>query len=433
MGLPKKTLAVLLIIIALTASLESMPRYLVASIAVPAPASGPTNESPYGTSRLVELASLMGYNVSIVYGPESLRALEAREVGVVLVAPYNTPEDYVERLDEVLGELRRARIVTYVLVADEFNETANAVVEALHSDLCPFAPEPMLGGLMVQDSVKAVFYTGGHGVIEATTGRTSYIKVQGVDPARGLKPPAPVVRPGPVTTWGVYAYAWPAGDPLPPLSWYPLAYKCQSIRGGGISLVADSTLLINKMLDDNRTRILAGEILRTSFGDPRDGLVIVFDQEPYLDPTLRADIRLRFHPSFILTTAASIYASLESQLLQVAAQHYPTLMAIALLAGLLTLTTLPPWLRGAQPRRVKRRRRGKPEARVKADGEPSYCEVLERLAREGRVDRDTLLEARCRLARAPLGPLKRLLGDPEEEAFRRLVEAGWSPLEEALG
>ncbi|MEB3860760.1 MAG: hypothetical protein GSR84_00890 [Desulfurococcales archaeon] len=429
MGLPKKTVAVLLIIIALTASLESMPRYLVASIAVPAPASGPTNESPYGTSRLVELASAMGYNTTIVYGSESLKSLEAREVGIVLVAPYNMPEDYVERLDNVLEELRRSGVATYILLADEVNETVNGIIEALHQDLCPFAPQPLLGGLMVQDSVKAVFYTSGHGVVEATTGRTSYIRVQGIEPVRGLKPPAPEVRPGPVTTWGVYAYAWPAGDPLPPLSWYPLAYKCQSIRGGGVNVIADSTLLINKMLEDNTTRILAGEILKTSFGPPRSGLVIAFDQEPYLDPTLRADIRLRFHPSFILTTAASIYASLESQLLQVAAQHYPTLMAITLLAGLIALATLPPWLRGSRPKRSKRRKTRK-EQRPKAEDEPSYCEILERLAREGRVDPGKMLGARCRLARAPLGPLRRLLGDPEEEAFRKLVESGWSPLEE---
>lgn len=430
MGIPKKTLAVLLIIIALTASLESMPRYLVASLAVPAPASGPTNESPYGASLLVELASGMGYNTTIVYGPESLEALDAGEIGLVLVAPYNMPDDYVDRLASVVEALRQRGIIVYILIADEINETVNPLVETIHGDLCPFAPKPLIGTLMAQDSVRVAMYTGGHGLLEATTGRTSYIDVPDAKLARGLTPPPPLVKPGPVTTWGIYAYAWPAGDPLPPLTWYPLAYKCQSIRGGGLSVVADSTLLINKMLEDNGTRTMAGEILRTSFGPPRQGLVLAFDQEPYLDPTLRADIRLRFHPSFILTTAASIYASLEEQVLAVASQHYPALMAITLLTGLLTLATLPPWLRGSTRRRRRRRAKKPRLEEYREPGEPSYCSILEKRVREGKVRPDRILQARCRLSAMKLGPLKKLLGDPEDDAFRALVSSGWTPLDE---
>ncbi len=425
MALPKKVLALLLILVALTASLESMPRYLVASLAVPSPASGPTNESPYGTKLLVQLVEDMGYNVSLVYGPESLLRLDAREVGIVLVAPYRLTDEYLNRLVEAVDSLASRGVLVHLLVADEVNETVNRVIERFHSRLCRFAPQPSIGELMRQDSVKAVFYTG-HETVEAVTGRTSYVIVSGVEPVRGINPPPPLVKPGPVTTWGIYAYAWPAGDPLPPLSWYPLAYKCWNIRAGSESIVADSTLFINSMISaENGTRKAVEAIIEMSLGGPRQELVVVFDQEPYVDPAMRADLRLRFHPSFILTLAATLYKQLEERAFQIMSSHYPAMLAASLLASIVALSLLPSWTRGGGKRRKRRGKGGW------IGGGGLYCGVAERVARERGLKMPLHLSLRCRLARSSLGLLRRLGSGVEGDALRWLVSVGWTPLDEA--
>ncbi len=424
MEFPKKTVALLLVIVALTAALESMPRYLVASIAVPNPASGPTNESPYGGSNLVRLAGEAGYNVSIIYGPETISRLPGAEVGIVLVAPYNLPDSYIDRLLDAIDEKIRDGGLVYVLIADELPGNANKLLDRLHERLCPLAPRAMLGDLMMQDSVKVILYTG-HGAVETVTGKTSYINVYGVEPAPGVKPPPPRVEPGVTTIWGVYAYAWPGTDPLPPLSWYPLAYSCKS-RYGGLGVVADSTLFINSMLSSSNTsREAAVAVLRSTFGPPRDTLVLAFDQEPYVDPTLRVDARIRFHPSFILLALASIYREVEERVIGIARTHYPALTAIILLASVLVLTAFPPWMRGVSKSRRKRPR--KPMARV--EEAPSYCMVYRRLAGH-RIPRNRGIDLACSLSGKPL--IGRFFRDPDRRALEWLTDNGWNPLDEVL-
>ena len=431
--LSRKIVAVLLILVALTASIEARPRYIVASIAMPDTAASPLNHNAYGTSTLVAALEAAGYNVEIVYGVEDLKALSRGwgEIAYLAIAPEAMNKTLASSILDGLQESGASRI--FIIVADELN-ISQPLVEEAWSRLCDRLPKPVITGPMSGESVKLVVYTG-TGRYQAITGYTSMIEVDGdIRYWASLEPPAPVTGGGIESLWALYAFAWPGPDTLPPLSWYPVAYRC-STGNGGLVAIADSTVFVNGITNSTADGLQAAlALIHTGIGAPRDGLVILVDQSLYTSPGARLDFKVRFHPSMIMITAARVYQSIEPRIISGLQTHYPLFIAVAFALAAILLTSMPKWSR--EPVIQNRGSTGS------TDGEKlwfSPCRVLESKIEEGSLQAPSGLVLRCRLALAMsslpgwlsrLPGVRRFVDTVEYDALVYMSRYGYNPLED---
>ncbi len=467
MALSKKIAALLLLLVALTATLEAMPRALVASLAVPGTASAPLNGGPYGSSVLVKLVEKLGYKVLVV---SSMQELDERgiwgneDVAYILVAPTNNEsEDYVRNVASSIGKHVESGRKFYFLLMDEAPiEEAKILFEEIHKAVCPNVPVAGTGELLPLESVAVRVYNGDSWV-EVASGYTSYVDSP-VAPADymarahgSFEPETISLKLGGGIEVSIPGWAWPSTSPLTPLLWYPIFYKCSSPRGS-VGLFADSTLFINAVLASNESYLRAASLVVAGvIGQPRDDLVVVFDQRMYVDERIRVSFMVRYHPSRVMIEGEKIYASMEERAVALLKTDPLLTMAVALALALGVWSLLPPWTRGASRIKNPKRKTGKRVRIRREEAGARYCDLLDewlqlhgtsidKLARGniGSLNTSTSIEELSRLAKSlkrlctlkqitstiifrktPL--YRKVIRESEEKAFKILVLTGWNP------
>jgi hypothetical protein len=141
-----------------------------------------------------------------------------------------------------------------------------------------------------------------------STGYTSYISLKGSQEPVKVSP-HPIM--GEVYGYRVMASVWPSSG-VYKKSWTPLAVSCNG-QIGGVLVVADSSILINKAL--NTSLLYANtsiDMIKNVAGN--ESMLIIVDESLYAETS--ASLILRLHPSFLILKVGRMYAQVESKLVE---------------------------------------------------------------------------------------------------------------------
>ena len=316
MAFKKKWLTVAFIIVALLASLQSMPRSLVVELSVPGTAAYISNPSPYGTSILARALEKAGYTVKPIGGTQDLQSLNLQgytDLVYLIIAPQNLTLQYARDVARTLNSISdEYGVRIHVIVFDELGLPGETVLlRAMGDSICPGRPYIKINNTVPANEYATILYDDG---VKLPTGYTSSVqaylikegKLEIVSPTRWETQPQ---LPQRIDGEEILAAVMPAPDGLTPV-WVPLAIACSSARGS-IVAVADSTPAVN-LATSNNTEYIREDIRMITYGIPRDNKTIII-ADGALYTNIANNIAIRLHPSFLLIAAASLYARAEQR------------------------------------------------------------------------------------------------------------------------
>lgn len=318
----RKLLAVALLLIALTASLEYTPRNILLRVAIPVNAPYPLNDSPSGTSILWRSLGEAGYKTAIVYGLSGLPRLENVTDLVYLAVGGTLPED--AGLGEAYNLMKSAADggvrVHYMLFDENPKPPIVNLTLQVSRLICGVDPPGVIG--ILNSSLSTYYGVAGGREYVLPTGYTGYIEWMGAPiayPARptlpqdyGAEGPAPSHRGPQGYGYRVIAAAWPYPSPPHQGEWYAVGVECSSVKGS-VVIVADSTITVNLETGTVSDSI---EYLESLVGERVESpgtTLVVSDEELYVAPGGEAlQLVLSLHPSVLLVAVSRVYSSLES-------------------------------------------------------------------------------------------------------------------------
>ncbi len=317
MAFKKKWLALALVIVALLASLQSMPRSLIVEISLPGTAAYVSNPTPFGTSILARSLEEAGYTVKPVAGVGDLASIDLNgytDLVYLIVAPQNLTLQYAREITQSLNAIsEKYGVRVHVVVFDELGLPGEAVLlRSMGDTVCPGTPYIKINNTVPANEYATILFSDG---VRLATGYTSNVeayvitggKVNVVSPKSWGAPPALPQQVAPHEE--ILAAVTPAPDGYSPV-WVPLAIGC-STPEGSIVAVADSTPAVN-LATSNNTEYIREDIKLITYGIPRDNrTIIVADGALYTN--IANNLAIRLHPSFLLIAASAIYSRLEQR------------------------------------------------------------------------------------------------------------------------
>ncbi len=404
MQLKKRWLLLTVLLIGAIASLEVAPRSVVIKMTLPATSSCPCNDSPYGTSKFLDLLRGHGFDVVIVPSLADLNLSNLSRydnVVVLAVAPTNLSGGYPDKIFETLEPHTRRLIIA---VFDEYPPDGEAdLISKAEERLCGSGVGVVIAKLNPSNGRAVVHFADG---TELESGYTSYLSYKGTDQPIAVynKPTTGQRLPGGLI---LQASVWPSSGQKSDI-WTPLAATCSG-PAGGVVVVADSSILINAALDANVSYgIESMRLINTTLTNGRTAVVILED----MYATSGVEVARRIHPSFLIIGVGRAYSSLEGRVLNALYRSgFGGLLAL-LVGGLIMLST---WASSNAATGMKgERRRAKARRQVLASEYRGSCgEVIEGLGRydisrliQGTVDPALRAEAE-RLYRVAVSGCKR--------------------------
>ena len=322
MNLKKRWIVLLLVLIGVTAALEYSPRSVVIRSTLPPVSTCPCNDSPYGTSGFLDLLRESGMNVTVVTGLYDLKRLNTTgydSVLLLVVAADHLGPNYASIAVE---ELAGHGLPVYVAVFDEYpTDGARVLLSEAAERFCGVKTPLVIAKVFPSNRKATIAFRDG---LRLETGYTSYLSLRGTD--------LPVATSADIAWRNMYGYTvlawvWPSSGASPKL-WTPLAASCRG-PGGGVLMVADSSIVINAALDSSP---LYGEeslrLIKDLVGQGK--VLVVVDQGMYLSQQARVAVSL--HPSFLLLRAGKVYAEFERKALNVLGER-SVIGALGVLAG----------------------------------------------------------------------------------------------------
>ena len=421
MELKKRWIALIVLILGLTAALESSPRTVVLRTTLPPTSTCPCNDSPYGTSMLLDALRGEGMDVVIVSGPAEVRALNTTGYDSILllsIAADAADERYASQLLDALESHGKQ---VFVAVVDEYPSQGElALADRAARDLCSTTDTLVIARIVPSNpNATAVFRDG----VVLQTGYTSYISRPGsAEPVLVSTEP----RPAAVGAYTIDAWVWPALEAQD--VWAPLAARCTG-AGGGVLLVADSSIFINEAFQASSLYREEAVGLIKSVTSGRT--LVVVDAGMYL--SVQARIAVEVHPSFLIVGVARVYSSIEHRVLGLLGSR-GLIGAVAVLAGVAVL--LFSWGSSQAASGVGEKRARMPQPPPLEPAGLGCDEVLERARRSGLenlIDRIPDPEVKAEAMRlygvileecadrGLLGGLKRLLPGRRGRAGQALV------------
>ncbi|MCE4620527.1 MAG: hypothetical protein F7C33_05830 [Desulfurococcales archaeon] len=330
----KKWLALVLVIVALLASLEYMPRNILLRVAIPSDASYPLNKGPYGTSKLWNMLASKGYREAIVYGYSGLpRLRNVKDVVILEIGGSSTaPPSEAYRLarDLVARNVR----VHLIVLDEEPSQGVSKYIENVSDLLCGYTPPRIRGPL--NSTYNDLYLVVDGKAYDLPTGYTGYLSYTTDPVATPGKPRLPENQ-------GLYkliAAAWPY--PSPPYNgfWYIIGAECRSNRGS-VVLIADSTIATNMEADAHPEAVEAiTNIINDRVSSPRTTLILV-DEEFYVNPGQgNVQLILSLHPSIFLLAFAKAYSGIEKFVIKDLVGHHLTPLLVLGIATVLSAATL---------------------------------------------------------------------------------------------
>lgn len=357
MAASRRWLAIALLLVALLASLEFMPRDVLFRAAIPVNAAFPANEGPGGTSILWEGLGAEGYKTGVVYGTSGIysKARDVREVVYLLVAPDTpAPEAPKEPLEAVNRLLAMGKRVHVILLDEAPSGKAWQFVEGASAAICGSTPPLRVTG-PINNSVAVV-----EAVVEGKrfivpTGYTG-ILAGNAPLAFSSKPLLPATMDG----YQAFAAAWPA-QPWGP--WGLVGARCVSPRGS-VTILADSTVAVNLATGTSRDALRFTLALVESVAPYKSQTLVVVDESFYAGApgSNEVNLVLRLHPSVLVLALSQAYSIVEGRVLEAFADR-GILWLLPLAVGLILLSAS--WL--ATPASAswpKSKRRGKRTIRL---------------------------------------------------------------------
>jgi len=321
MAVKKRWLALALIIVALLASLEAMPRSMVVQLAVPGTAAFVSNTGPYGTSMLAQKLESMGYKIQVIGGPGQLEQVDLggyTDLVYLVVAPTNITATYAQAIARTLTSIAGAgHVRVHLVVFDELGLTGeNVLARQVEAVVCPQSGVyATIRTVTPRNTYATILFSDGRSLATGLTSRIDFTVQTGPGTFKELAGPSWTMKPSlPYSVQGVWTveaavFPSPAEKPL----WVPAAAACVSGEGS-VVLVADSTIAVN-MAAQNDTAYLDEDIRLITLGvPPRNRTLVVVDGSLYTD--LSHNIMVRLHPSFLLLSLASAYRLAEARGLQ---------------------------------------------------------------------------------------------------------------------
>ncbi len=364
MAASKRWLAVALILVAVLASLEYMPRNVVFRAAIPADAAFPLNEGPTGTSILWARLAEEGYDEAVVYGSSGIaRAANKTDIVYLLVAPGPaSPDAPGEPLDTLRILVSSGKRVHVILLDENPEYQAWRFVAEASQAICG-APPPGHSGVL-NNSVATVVAVLEGAEWRLSTGFTGALNPELPNPQSvGVEARAYTAQPALPMRLGAYEYfaaAWPA--PLPEGDWVLVGARCTSTTGS-VTILADGTVAVNlAAVQAPRDIDFVVELVKSAAPDPQD-TVIVVDESFYSGPAEPGDevnLILRLHPTVLVLAFAHAYSTIEKAVAaEFEAQRLYWLILLA--AGLVLVSAT--WLSTPASDRVslapKEKRRGR--------------------------------------------------------------------------
>ncbi len=332
----RKWLGFLLVLIAVIASLEYLPRDLLVRVAIPQDASYPLNEGPSGTSILWRTLEERGFDTKIVYGLSGTPDFSGYRDLVYLAVGGVTREG--TGLKEAYSLLEKARTrglrIHYVLLDEAPTPPVRDLTRQASLLICGSSP-PQIRGIL--NSTISTFY----GLIQGKgydipTGFTGYITFTGDPIVYPVKPLLPQGL-GPFTA---IAAAWPY--PAEPYQgkWYIVGVECRSARGT-VVLIADSTIAVNLVAETHSKSLDYIVNLIAERVESPETTLVVSDEELYVAPgNENLQLVLSLHPSILLLAASQLYGMAESVATSIMARRGLTPLLIAGIASILASAAL---------------------------------------------------------------------------------------------
>ncbi|MEB3846659.1 MAG: hypothetical protein GSR74_01630 [Desulfurococcales archaeon] len=330
----KKWLALALVIVALLASLEYMPRNVLLRVAVPSDASYPLNKGPYGTSKLWSTLASEGYREAIVYGFSGLPKLQNIRDVVILEIGGSSPTPPSEAYKLVRSLVARQVRVHLLVLDEEPSPGVSRLIENISYIICDYMSLRIRGPL--NNTYNDLYLVVGGKSYDLPTGYTGYLAYTTGPITTPGKPHLPE-RQG---LYRLIAAAWPY--PSPPMNgfWYIAGAECKSSKGS-VVLIADSTIATNMEAEAHPEALeaIAG-IIRERVSSPKTTLILV-DEEFYVNPGQgNLQLILSLHPSIFLLAFARIYAGIEGFVVKSLVSHHLTPLLVLGIATVLSAATI---------------------------------------------------------------------------------------------
>ncbi len=426
--LSKTYLALIVIVLGLTASLEALPKYVIFNSIAPPNTSSPLNKGPYGLSTLISIAREEGYKVTFVGTPDDLAYINSRKVLLLIIAPnYISKED----IDSMLKNLKKFEYVS-VLIADEIPGFTNSAALSwyLSKSICNsyvIFPDNIQSPLFSR-ALAVVSYPKGGGMYSLLTAYVDRVKVYSVKNRHYseifLKYSS--LRKLPVTissssesneiTVTLLGLVTNIGNMTAgSQGWIPYMVSCYNRESKRrIVVIGDSSIFINEAINRSSIYMSNFNSLLNFLTNGDKGYNIVFVMDLYVPPAYR--LKYKFLPSIFLTWVATAYRNVENVLLENMKSKKPILIIVLSLALLLLpLSFVPEHLRTTLEHKKKIKR--KQDLR-------ELCSEMEKLYQLQELlgyKRNIKMPSSCVLTKKkPLYTFLRILG---VEAFlRRRVE-----------
>ncbi len=368
MRLRASYVALIMIVIALNAALEAVPKDVVISTGFNPLSASPRNPGPYGTSDLVALLRSEGFKVLVVASLQDLPYALPDRPGRLVISVI-APDRISPSEREALLRLARQGNVSILVATENTENISTSIVEDLSLIKC--------GAPVFLPAVSAAPYrilynaTGDSALVVGLPGEgrvdvvaTGYVAPVIPGPPRAATEALQAARlppqlVPPIRRGGVYVVAEAvlpasaASEPFVPQR-FTAGIACGG-DGGALVVIGDSTIFTNMLIGSSGRRYadLALSIYRYLAGGRRATVVFIAD----LYSSKSYSLALKFHPSMLLTAAALKYKSLEATLASYLALHPAGALGVLAGLSLAAYAAIPRELRARPSRRWRRRRR----------------------------------------------------------------------------
>ncbi|MEB2837308.1 MAG: DUF4350 domain-containing protein [Desulfurococcales archaeon] len=368
MRLRASYVALIIVVIALNAALEAMPKDVVISTGFNPLSASPRNPGPYGTSDLVALLQNEGFKVLVIASLQDLAYALPERPGRLVISVI-APDRISPGEREALLRLARQGNVSILVATENTENVSTGIAEDLSLIKCgtpiflpavSTAPYRLLYNAS-RDSALVVSLPGEGRVDVVATGYVAPVipgpPRNATEALKKAKLPPESVPPIPLGEIYVIAEAvLPASEASEPLvpQRFTAGIACRSNRGA-LVVIGDSTIFTNMLIGSRGGRYadLALSIYRYLAGNGRATVVFIAD----LYSRKSYSLALKFHPSVLLTAAALRYKSLEASLASYLALHPLGVLGVVAGLSLAAYAAMPRELRARPPRRRRQQRR----------------------------------------------------------------------------
>jgi hypothetical protein len=371
----RSQLALIIILIAITASLEALPKYVVLNgLSLPT-SSSPLSKGPYGTQTFFDLLRAHGYNVKIIGSPEDLNYINAQKVLLIVISPTYISDQDISTLLDVIGRFKEFKVI----VADEASGASNSYKFSylLSEELCPgyiIYPKPLTRPFYSE--ALAVFSLPGQSrMYSLMTAYVTSIEVYDAISNKMLTNsyntlvslPLSLKNNGiyKIELLGLVSGMSSSGGAI---RWLPFIVVCvDKERRTGMMVIGDGSIFINEALNKSKIYAMATESLVRYFLNGEKDYVIISIEDFYASPKLK--LRYRFLPSLFLTWVVRAYKNIEDSLYSLIRNRAPIFLLLLSLGFMLVPLSF-------MPQEIRSLAKGSKTGKIKGTGLSDLCKKI---------------------------------------------------------